>query len=99
MRNKLALLLCLLSAGCVTQAATYGSVPKERATECVAHCEELDMKLSAIVIIRSSAGCVCEPKGSAARTASSVGAAAGGAIIADEEAQQQQQQAGAAGYR
>ena len=94
MKNKLPLLLGLLSAGCVTQAATFGSVPKERATECVAHCEALGMKLSAVVIIRSSAGCVCEPANasratSAQATSSSVAAAAGGAIIADEEEEQQ----------
>ena len=45
------LLLCLLSTGCVTYKATAFSVPKERATECVAHCSELNMKLAAVVII------------------------------------------------
>jgi hypothetical protein len=89
MRNKLPLLLGLLSAGCVTQAATFGSVPKERATECVSHCEALGMKLSAVVIIRSSAGCVCEPTGADSRATGSVAAAAGGALIADEEEEQQ----------
>lgn len=98
MKNKLPLLLGLLSAGCVTQAATFGSVPKERATECVAHCDALGMKLSAMVIIRSSAGCVCEPAGGATRSASSsVAAAAGGALIADEE--EEQQRAAASGRR
>jgi hypothetical protein len=95
MRNKLPLLLCLLSTGCVTQAAAHGTVPKERATECVAHCDELGMKLAAVVIIRNSAGCVCEPKDAQARATSSVAAAAGGALIADEE----EEQASASGPR
>jgi hypothetical protein len=88
MRHTLLSLLCLLSAGCfTTEKATWGPVPKERATECVSHCEELGMKLSAVVIISSSAGCVCEPKDAQTR-ASLAGAAvaAGGQIIEEEEA-------------
>ncbi|PTL76600.1 hypothetical protein [Vitiosangium sp. GDMCC 1.1324] len=90
MRKTLSLLLCLLSAGCVTTTkATYGTVPKERATECVAHCADLDMKLTAVVIISNSAGCVCQPK-DAEQNASIVGAAAaaGGAISATEQTRQ-----------
>jgi hypothetical protein len=92
MRKTLTPLLCLLSVGCVTAPATTGSVPKERATECVAHCEALDMKLTAVVIIRSSAGCVCEPKDAQSRVSSGTAAAAGGALIAEEEEEAQQQQ-------
>jgi hypothetical protein len=92
MRKTITVLLCLLSAGCVTAQATTGSVPKERATECVAHCEALDMKLAAVVIIRSSAGCVCEPKSTQGQMSGGSAAAAAGAIIAEEEAQQHQQQ-------
>jgi hypothetical protein len=73
-------------------------VPRERATECVAHCEALDMKLAAVVIIRSSAGCVCEPKDAPGRVSSGTAAAAGGAILADEEAQTQHQEEQRASY-
>ncbi len=89
MRKTFTLLLCLLSAGCVTAQATTGSVPKERATECVAHCAALDMKLAAVVIIRSSAGCVCEPKDAQGGVSSGTAAAAGGALIEEEASQQQ----------
>lgn len=87
MRNKLLPLLCLLSAGCTTARATWGSVPKERATECVSHCETLGMKLTAVVIISSSAGCVCEPEDARTR-ASLAGAAAatGGELLEEEKA-------------
>ena len=93
MRNKLLPLLCLLSAGCTTASATLGPVPRERATECVSHCEALGMKLTAMVIISSSAGCVCEPKD--ARTRASLAGAAtamGGAMLEEEESQSSQSQ-------
>ncbi len=91
MRNKLLPLFCLLCAGCTTARATWGSVSKERATECVSHCEALGMKLTAMVIISSSAGCVCEPKDAQTR-ASLAGAAAavGGEMIEEEKAQSNQ---------
>lgn len=98
MTNKLLPLLCLLSASCTTARATWGPVPKERATECVSHCEELGMKLSAVVIISSSAGCVCEPKDGQGQASGGTAAAAAGAIIAEEEAQRQQQEQQRASY-
>ncbi|MCY1083505.1 hypothetical protein [Archangium lansingense] len=93
MRNKLLPLLCLLSVGCTTARATYGSVSRERATECASHCEALGMKLTAMVIISSSAGCVCEPKDAQTR-ASLLGAAtaASGQLIEDEKAAANQTQ-------
>jgi hypothetical protein len=94
MRKALPLLLCLLSTvGCVTQRATAFSVPKERATECVAHCAEIDMKLAAVVIISNSAGCVCEPQDAQLKASlAGAAAAAGGQMIEAENAQQQQHQ-------
>ncbi|ATB41493.1 hypothetical protein CYFUS_006959 [Cystobacter fuscus] len=87
MRHTLAMLCCLLSTGCLTTApAAYSKVPKERATECATNCEELGMKLSGVVIIRNSAGCVCEPKDSETKVSTgAVSAAAGGALITEEE--------------
>jgi hypothetical protein len=78
-------LLCLLSTGCTTLPATQGALPKERATECVANCESLDMKLSAVVVIRNSAGCVCEPKNAPAQPAAQRDAAAAAAGIVSAE--------------
>jgi hypothetical protein len=96
MRNALLPLFCLLSAGCVTERATHGEVTKELATDCAANCAAMDMKLAAMVIIKSSAGCVCEPKEAQARAKSAAVTAAGGAIIAEEEEASRQQQANAA---
>jgi hypothetical protein len=91
MRHEFLLLCCLLSAGCVTDKATQFSVPKERATECMANCASLDMKLAAVVIIKNAAGCVCEPQDAQAPTSSSAASAvAGGAMIAAEEEAQGQ---------
>ncbi|WNG41670.1 hypothetical protein F0U60_54340 [Archangium minus] len=92
MKKTLLLLSCLLSASCVTKKATQFAVPKERASECATHCNDLDMKLAAVVIISSSAGCVCEPKEAQAHTGNGAAAVVGGAMIAEEEARQQEQQ-------
>ncbi|MFL5354929.1 hypothetical protein [Archangium sp.] len=93
MKKTLPLLLCLLTTSCVTSRATAFSVPRERATECVAHCAEIDMKLAAVVIISNSAGCVCEPREEQLK-ASLAGAAAavGGQMIQSQNAAQQQHQ-------
>lgn len=79
----LALSLVAPLAGCVTARATSFSMPLSRATECRQLCEDIDMKLSAVVIIMNSAGCVCEPKPAEGTNAAVTGAAAvsGGAII------------------
>ena len=98
MRNALLPLLCLLSAGCYTEKATYRTVTKELATDCATNCAEMGMKLSAMVIIKSAAGCVCEPKESQGQAKSGAVTAAGGAIAAEEEEAAQQQQAAASAY-
>jgi hypothetical protein len=66
--------------------------------QCALHCEELGMRLGAIVLIRNSAGCVCEPRDAPPRAegpavrdpapARSGGAATGGGalVVALEEA-------------
>ncbi|HYO54100.1 hypothetical protein [Archangium sp.] len=92
MRHELLLLCSLLSVGCATERATQFSVPKERANECMTNCAALDMKLAAVVIIKSSAGCVCEPQDAQARTSSGAAAVAIGAMLAVEEEAQQQRQ-------
>ena len=96
MRTPLPLLLGLLTLGSATDPATYRPLHKERADECVAHCNTLDMKLAAVVVIKSSAGCVCTPKDAppGASVTSAGAAAAGGAVIAaeEEEAARRQQQ-------
>ena len=80
-------LRCLLATGCATYRATNFSLPKERATECAANCESMDMKLSAMVVISNSVGCVCEPKAASPQTETrrTAAATASGAILAEED--------------
>ncbi|RKH58328.1 hypothetical protein D7V93_16885 [Corallococcus llansteffanensis] len=68
---------------CTTAKATAFALPMERATECRSLCEQIDMKLGAVVIIMNSAGCVCEPKSAEGMSpaVSGAAAAAGGALI------------------
>jgi len=106
---RTALLAALVTSfGCtVVNAVSAGvTLPKERALECKAHCEAIDMKLAALVLIMNHAGCVCEPRAASASLSGGAAAAAGGATIAaleDEQRRQQQQrpagqQAGAPPY-
>ncbi|ADO74593.1 hypothetical protein [Stigmatella aurantiaca] len=94
MNPTLPLLLCLLATGCSTLPATQFSLPKERATECAANCESLDMKLTAMVVIRNSAGCVCEPKDAPPQTTERRNAAATlvGTVLAEEDARAEPKQ-------
>jgi len=100
-RAALAALVLALSACAVERAVTPGrALPKERATECDANCTALGMRLSAMVLIMNSAGCVCEPKANAAAPAPSapsaavLGAATGvAAVTAHAEEQQTQETA------
>jgi len=93
MRLRILLVLSALSsASCVTARATAFEVPKERATECASVCQNLGMQLSAMVVIMSSAGCVCEPVRAPGEKQAGASAAAGGALIAAELAAEQAQQ-------
>lgn len=91
---RIALLAALLaSAGCTVVGAvgTGVTLPKERALECRTHCEALDMKLAAVVLVMSHAGCVCEPRGASASLSGGAAAAAGATTIAAVQQQRQQQ--------
>ena len=66
-------LVPFLFAGCATTApATTATLPKERATECKAHCHALDMELGAVVVVMNSTGCVCTPQKSHSDDASAL---------------------------
>jgi hypothetical protein len=91
------LALGLLSSCEIQRAARVGAVTRERATECEQVCANLGMRMSAMVVMMNSAGCVCEPPAArASATAGGASAAAGGTTIAAAAAalqvQQQQQQ-------
>jgi hypothetical protein len=99
MRKLAAVALLAVStlSACATRKATSRSLPRERASECLAHCDTLGMRLTAVVVIMDSAGCVCEPQAAPAPSASATpvtGAAtiAGGATVAAVIAEQQRQQ-------
>lgn len=74
--------VCLLLSGCFSApTGPLVSVPKDTARTCRSHCSQLGLKLSAVVIIMSSAGCVCEPRGAVSQSRRGASAAVGGAII------------------
>lgn len=93
------MLILAAAAGCATREATTRDLPPERATECADACRKLGMRLTAMVVIMNSCGCVCEPTSrvSVAPTVEGASGAAGGATIgtaaAAAAAQMQQQQA------
>jgi hypothetical protein len=75
------------------------SVPPDAAQTCAEHCESIGMRLSAVAIMASNVGCVCQggktTAGSEGNAAESATAAAGMATIlmqqaAAENARQQQ---------
>jgi hypothetical protein len=87
MRPEFLGLLAIL-AGCVptTSPAVRPDMTlrPETRPECVARCREMGMRLGAVVLIRDSAGCVCEPdSASSARGAAAV--ASGAALVMAEE--------------
>lgn len=80
--------------GCETVRATQFATPRARVEECTTLCSDVGMKLGAMVVMMSSAGCVCEPISQAgAKTSEPGGAASAGAatIIAVEEARRRHQ--------
>lgn len=83
---------CLL-AGCFGEPTSL-QVPRDTARQCANHCNGLGMRLGAVVIIMTSAGCVCEPRDRSTVRAGGSAALAGGAAIhaAQEKARRSQQQ-------
>lgn len=92
----------LALAGCTTIAPVQRRVDPDTLPSCTKACEQVGMRLSAIVFVTEYGGCVCEPAapraaGPAGTTpvAGASGAATGGlvTILAAEAAQRQAQQA------
>ena len=83
-----AMILCLgallgVGASCEVQRAASMTVTRERTNESERICYDLGMRLSAMVVMMNSAGCVCEPlQQRAAAPAGGASAAAGGSTIA-----------------
>ena len=94
MRLTTALVLALALAGCAVNKAAL-AVSKDLAADCAKHCDTLEMRLTAVVVVAGSGGCVCEPRSApatqdATRTGAA-GAAAGGAVVAAQAAAAQAQ--------
>ncbi len=90
-----ALALSLLVAGCAAKPVnTFTTIPKDTANECTQICGNIGLTMTAVVVVASEVGCVCE-KAPGSRPAGA-SAATGGAVIAVRDAayqrQQQQQQ-------
>jgi hypothetical protein len=49
---------------CTTSLPVSGvySVGKDAASQCVRHCESVDLRFAALVIMANSTGCICEPR-------------------------------------
>ena len=78
--------LGLVSSCGIQRAARVSDVSADRATECVEVCQKLGMHLTAMVVMMSSAGCVCEPGLAVNAHAGGASAAAGGSTIAATQA-------------
>ena len=90
--KRLAIAL-LLGSACTTTAPVKGvTLERDTGAQCTRHCGDLDMRMSAVVIIANLTGCVCEPR--EIKTGQSGGASAnsGGAVAMLMAAQEQQRQ-------
>jgi outer membrane murein-binding lipoprotein Lpp len=96
MRSAVAVVLLL--AGCATRAPVefLRRLPPDTAQECAEVCQSIGLQLSAVVVVASAAGCVCEAKPSArsALPGGATAASAGAVIVTVQQQQQQQSTAG-----
>jgi hypothetical protein len=92
----LVLPLLLSLAGCKTAPPVSPSMnlPPDTAAVCSSHCNALGMDLGAVVIVRDSAGCVCQPRKSPPSADGGSAAVMGGvvAVMDAEEADEQSRQ-------
>ena len=91
---KLVVVAALAAVGCTTARplGSLVSLPPETPKECARICGTMGLQLTAVVVVASSAGCVCEPEPRTARTtAGAAAAASGGAVVAAQAAAAQQQ--------
>jgi hypothetical protein len=93
---KLIVVAAFLAAGCSTARplSPLTTLPPDTPQECTKLCQSMGLQLSAVVVVASSAGCVCEVQPGTAGRAGGMAAASAGAVIAaqKEEAAAQQQQ-------
>jgi hypothetical protein len=89
------LVLALWFVGCTAPVGSHLRVPPDAAEECAQHCATIGMRLSAVAIMASNVGCVCQPgpEPETASTGDYTAATTGGmaTILMQQRAQQQQQ--------
>ncbi len=86
--------LLVFAAGCATTApavSSYVKVRPDTRAECAARCQEIGMRLGAVVLILNSEGCVCEPESSASGARGAAAVAGAVVVRAQQEAQAQEQ--------
>jgi len=95
--RAVAIVVALAAAsGCTTIPAVGSTVTLDpnTASQCRAHCQTLGMDLGAVVIIRNSTGCVCQPAGKPVAEAGASAVSGGAAIQAMDEEQTARQHHG-----
>jgi len=84
----------LVTSGCVTPVGSQLQVPKDAAAQCAKLCAEIGMRLSAVAIMASNVGCVCQRSQTAAVSDESAATTGGMAtLLMQQQAQQRAQQA------
>ena len=87
---KLIVIAALLAAGCTTAKplGAFTTLPPDTPQECTRLCQSMGLQLTAVVVVASSAGCVCEAQPSGkARPVGGTAASLGGAVVALQEAE------------
>ncbi len=88
MRSILLGAVLLLAGGCAkTVVGSVNPVPKDAATTCSAHCNDMGLQLSSVVVMASNVGCVCSRAGAAPDASAAGGMAA--LMQQEEEARRQ----------
>ncbi len=90
----IAAMYMVFGASCEIDQAATKTVPRSTATNCENVCVNMGLRMTAVVVIMNSAGCVCEKQPTAGTASQSSTAIAGSAIIhaAQQAAAQQKQQ-------
>jgi len=89
--------LALLAAACAARPVSgLTTIPKDTPASCSSICENMGLKLGAVVVIANEVGCVCQK--SAAEGAAGAAAVAAGLFIAVQRADDKREQAWVPGY-
>ena len=83
----------MILGGCI-ESATVGvhkmvSIPPDAADVCQSHCGSIGLSLSAVAIMASNVGCICEREGAVAQGGASI--ASGMVTLMLQQRQQEQQ--------